>query len=128
MANFTITITNAINTVGPAPSMRWGVDVWGTKWAVGTEESVTKTVKLLDNSVTTDNVVAMTVGFFRTITNALAITEDLTSEGLSDGSGYNVVFPGGSTNAEGRSIPTYSAAAAASTTYSSGTASSTPWS
>lgn len=128
MADLSITITNAINTFGPAPGMLWGVDVWGTKWGVGTEDTKASATKLLTNSIGSDSALALTAAFNRTIANTLDYLADLSSESITVGGGYTLVFPGGASNAENRVISTYSAAAAASTTYSSGTAGSTTWS
>jgi hypothetical protein len=128
LADFSITITNAIRTWGPAPSMRWGTDSWGAKWGSGTEDTTVKAQKLIGNSIGSDSSVQLVAGFNRTIANTLDFVEDLSSETITVAGGYTLVYPGGSTNAEDRIISTYSAAQAASITYSSSSAGSTTWS
>lgn len=108
--------------------MRWGTDVWGTKWGCGTEDTKVQAIKAIGNSISCDSSVQLLAGFNRTVTNTLDFLADLSSESITVAGGYTLVFPGGAVNAEDRVITTYSAAAAASSTYSSSTAGSTVWS
>lgn len=132
MADFTITITNSINSFGPAPSTKWGLSdamEWGvSKWGEGTLDLVSSFIKVLQNSIGSDSSLIIATGYNRTMSNTLSLTEDLSFEGLSDSNGYSRLFSGSATNAESRIISTYSTAAAGTSTYSSLSAGSTVWS
>jgi hypothetical protein len=108
--------------------MRWGIDQWGTLWGDGTRDTQTKTLKAWSESIGSDSSVVPTNRFVLTLANALVFLADLASESMTDGNGYSLVYPGGSTNAENRSLPNYSTAAAVVTTYSSSSAGTTVWS
>lgn len=108
--------------------MRWGTDQWGTFWGAGTQDTKTQSIKPLSETITSSDSIALTVAFNRTLTNTLDFTEDLSRQTVSDSSGYSVLYPGNSTNAENRVLTTYSTATAGTPTYSSSSAGSTTWS
>jgi hypothetical protein len=128
LADLSITIQNAIGVYGPAPSMRWGVDLWGTLWGDGAQFTEASATKLIENGISSDSTVMLSADFMRTIANTFDFIEDLSSEDLSDGIGYSYVFSGNASNAENRVISTYSTASAGNPTYSSQTAGTTVWS
>ena len=128
MANFTITITNSISAFGPAPSMRWGVDQWGTLWGAGTQDTVVSAEKMVTNAIASDSTISLMMNFYRTFSHAVSFSEDISIESIQDTQGYSLLFPGGVSNAHNRVASTYSVAAATTSTYISSAAGSTVWS
>lgn len=134
MADLAITISNSIDTFGPAPSTLWGTNApttmtWGaSKWGEGTADLVSRFEKVFGQTVLLDSAVAISATFYMTLANSVACDSETTGEGLSTGNGWDYVFVKPTTEAELRSITTYSSAAAAITTFTSGTIPVTVWS
>lgn len=134
MADFSITISNAINAFGPAPATKWGVNTpytmtWGTsKWGEGTEDLITVMDKVISNAPTFTDALTLAVDFYIAITNSFSGTFEAGDEGLSDGSGYSYVFTGGTTDLDTIVTTTYTEGAGNAPTYTSGTVTSTTWS
>ena len=129
MANFTQTITNAISVFGPAPSNKWNAYNWNAfKWGEGTADLAASVAKFLTNSVSATNSVSLVADFNMSLSNAISTAEDMVSQELTDGEGYDHVFPGGVTNAEDRVSASWSQGSGSSPSWSQATASSTTWS
>ena len=128
MADHTIAIANTMGIVGPGPTSKWGEMVWGTdNWGSGSRDLSVAVEKLLTNAITpSDAIVAKEI--MHVITNTLSPTGDLSSQTLQDRNGYYYVFVRPSTNAEDRDASTFTAAAAASTTWTSAAVSAAVWS
>lgn len=146
MADFTITISNQLYALGPeqlSPSL-WGTFQWGENWGYTAIDLICEVDKSIANSITPSEAVlqfgfdkelseslSMTDEFSRgselTIYNTLSPTGDLSSETLAIG-GWNYLFVKPSTNAEDRNLATFTTQSNASTTWTSGTATSTTWS
>jgi hypothetical protein len=133
MADHTIAVTNAVNCFGPAPSTKWGTNTpytmtWGSsKWGEGTEDLIVSIEKIL-----TAETLTLTDAFYKNpnklIENSVTWSSETTLEALQSGNGYYYVFVGPTTDAESRTLSTYSSQAAGSTTYTSASVASTTWS
>lgn len=108
--------------------MRWGVDLWGTLWGDGTKDVQVAVSKPIANDIAGDVTMTIMAGFNLTLANSFSFTGAISAESISDGSGYSLTYPGGTSNAHNRVNTTYSTAAAGSPTYSSHSAGSTVWS
>ncbi len=151
MADHNITISNSLNTFGPAPTDLWNEWNWNAfKWGEGTADLqvfvnlIVNTsalapssavelfwnfyISIADASLVLDS--SVTPYFYTSINiaNTLTPVADMYAESLTDGSGYNYVFPSNVTDAEQRTIPTYTDVDGASTTWTTSTASTTTWS
>lgn len=133
MADYTVSITNAVNCFGPAPSTKWGTHdpytmVWGSfKWGEGTEDLVTHYEKrLTSETLTLSDAIYKNAN--KLLDNSIAATSETTMESLQTGNGYYYVFTGPVTDAENRNLSTYTSQTAQSTTYTSASVASTTWS
>jgi hypothetical protein len=128
MADHTISISNSINSFGPAPSTKWGTGTlynmtWGSsKWGEGTIDLPVAVEKVLSSEsiALSGAVFAFEVGPI--ILNSLAFTSETTSEGLQTANGWFYLFTGPTTEAESRnqSIYTSGSVSSASWTQASG--------
>lgn len=126
MANFTITISNSLNTFGPAPSDKWNQFNWNAfLWGEGTADLTVAVDKLLTNSLGFSDTIGLQSG--KLILNTLSLTDALSSESLIDSRGYNYVFPGGTTNPVNRISTSYSAVSSAAGSWSAVSQTSTTW-
>lgn len=127
MADFTITISNAVRTFGPAPSDKWAEYNWNAfLWGEGTNGLSTRTLKLISESVTTDTTVSKSQQ--HVISNSISPTADMGSETLYDTNGYYHVYPNDTTELEDRDYPTWAQGSGGVTTWTRQAASSTTWS
>ena len=145
MADFTITIANQLYAFGPdkiTPSL-WGVFNWGENWGYTATDLICEIEKAISNAITPsddyyfdsekflDNQITPSDDYARdterTIDNTLSPLADLSSETLGNGS-WLYVFTKPSTNAENRNPATFTTQSNASTTWTSGVATSTSWS
>jgi hypothetical protein len=125
MADFTITISNTLGVYGAEATNKWGVMEWGDNWGYGDIDLVTTVYKLIDaGSIASDSTVANSLG--KTITNTLICNGDMYSEKLYDAAGYYIVFVKDS-NAENRSLTSYSEINSGVGTYSQVSIPSTTW-
>ena len=130
MASFSVSLNNSLNLFGIAPTDNWNAYNWNAFiWGEGTQGLETIVTKVLDSgSATFDSSLSLSLQAVATLDNDLTFTGDMYSESVSDGSGYNVVFAGNTTNGENRPGTTYTAGSAGSTTWTSATVGSTSWS
>jgi hypothetical protein len=132
MADHIITISNSINSLGPAPSTKWGSGspytmTWGTsKWGEGTQDLIVEMIKLITNTVTPSDALFNSID--KVVGNDLTVTSETTSEELLSGNGYFYLFPLPTTDAEDRNLSTYTSGTAAATTYIPASQPSTSWS
>lgn len=132
MADFSITISNSLNTFGPAPSTQWGTGTpytmtWGvSKWGEGTQDLMADVGKFLAETLSLAD--SFYKSFEKVWSDSIASAMETSSEGLSDGSGWNYVFVSNTTEGESRASGSYSASSAVGTSYSSQAAGSTTWS
>lgn len=149
MADHNISISNSLNTFGPAPSDKWNDWNWNAfKWGEGTED-LQVFVNLIVNTSSLSPTSEMYFGFMHmldigstaltssvdpylytgiTIGNDLSVLADMYSESLQDNRGYYYVFADRTTEAENRFNPTYTENDATNTTWASAAVSSTSWS
>lgn len=126
MADFTQSVTNSLEFTGLGPSSKWDSMLWTTdKWDEGSQDFVQDVGKYITNSLTSDTTISNSIN--KIIENSLTPTGDLSSETLTDGSGYNYIFPLPTTEGESRSSSTFSESTAASTSFTTGTNPSTSW-
>lgn len=129
MADFTITISNSVNTFGPAPSSKWNAWAWNAfRWGEGTHDLTVAFDKVIGNSLVPTDAFSAETAFVVSIANTLAPTADMGSEQLADAAGYTYIFPSNASDAENRDIPDWTSGTAGSPSWSSGTAGSTSWS
>jgi hypothetical protein len=146
MADFTITISNNLYAFGPdklTPSL-WGTFQWGGYWAYEAIDLICEVEKAISNAITPSEAVltfevdklfqeAITPSdeyikdTERTIENTLSPSFETSDETLTNGT-WDYVFIKPSANAENRNLATFTTQSNASTTWSSGTATSTSWS
>jgi hypothetical protein len=134
VADHTITIANSLNVFGDDPPTRWGtsahfVMTWGTdKWGYGSEDMQEEVGKFLEpGSVALTSAITQ-IEVVLILSNAITFSSALTLERLSDGSGWDYVLPGGTTNGVDQIATTYANGSSASTTYTTSSAPSTTWS
>lgn len=132
MANHTISISNSINSFGPAPSTKWGTGsvynmTWGSsKWGEGTIDLQVDVVKILTNSVILSGAVNI-FDIVPVISNSLVFTSETTNEGLRTANGYYYLFTGPTTEAENRNQSTYISGTGASTSWTQASAAGGTW-
>lgn len=132
MADFSKTISNSINCLGPAPSTKWGTGTpytmtWGTsKWGEGTEDLQIAFIKVISESVIPSDSVAKSAS--KQLSDSLTLSGDMGSESLQDGSGYYYVFSTPTTDGESRLIPTYAEGSVSSQSYTCLSVASINWS
>ena len=128
MANFTQTISNSLNLFGGSPSSYWNAWNWNAfKWGEGTADLAVAVTHSISETLVIDSQVP-TRDSEHVISEMLSPTSDMSDEELTDGSGYNYVFPSDVTNHQNQSIASYTSGSNPSVTWSSGTAGSTVWS
>lgn len=132
MADFTKTITNAVNLFGLNPSNKWGESVlpytmtWGvTKWGEDSYPQIFSVIKYASSSISPDTVIVKSPQ--KVIDNSFSVLSDPSSEQLSVGV-WNVVFASDTTEAENRDFPTWAQSAAVSVSFTCAAAGSTTWS
>ncbi len=153
MADHSITISNSLYTWGVAPSNKWGEFNWNAfLWGEGANDLQVLTLHYIDvgsatplsamsisayffptaiaNSVTLDTSVTVTVAYVMSISiaNTLEPTADMYSETLSDGSGWDYIFPNNTSNIDNKVTPTYTAASDPGTSWSSASGVTSTWS
>lgn len=130
MADFTQTISVGINCFGVAPSSKWLAWNWNEfRWGEGTVDLETRTVKFLAVGSITPSDALSQRSFSKAISvGTISLSEDLSSEGLRDGSGYLYVFPDRTSEGESRTYVTWTEGTDASSTWSAASAASTTWS
>jgi hypothetical protein len=127
MADWTQTVTNSLGLHGPGPTTKWGEFNWGeANWGSGTEDLVTTIGKYLSNTETlSDSLSKKTI---KNLSDTIDVSEDMSSQELFDGDGYNYVFTLPTTEGENRSTVEWTESTDPSTTWTSATAGSTTWS
>lgn len=129
LADFTITISNSINTFGPAPSSKWNAYNWNAfRWGEGTTDLITETDKLLANATTLSDAFTMIYEATLTIANSLSLSTEPSIEYLTDRAGFYYVFAGGVTNADSRVSTTYSTVSTSAAAWSAASSTSSVWS
>ncbi len=129
MADWTQTITNNLAFLGIGPPTKWNEFNWGEgNWGDGTEDLVTEVGKLISNSQPSTTAVQLFVGYGIVISESIAPTFEMSEETLTDGSGYNYVFRRPSTDAEDRTLPTWTEVDDGTVTWACQAAASTTWS
>lgn len=126
MANFTKTITNSFALFGAEQTSKWGTMTWGQNWAFGSGELAVSIGKVVSNSVSLDSTITLLRDIAQTISNALSISGDMSSEVLTDSNGWSR-FWGSSTNAESRLFTSFTAATDVTTTYTPASDVTTTW-
>jgi hypothetical protein len=128
LANFTITVSNYVNTFGGITN-KWNAFTWGSfKWGEGTADLPVDVMHVISESITPSSATPEKEVFFL-ISNDLPVSGDLSSEDLQDGAGYNYVFVSNASDAENRDFVTYTSGSVQNnTSYTSLTAGSTVWS
>jgi hypothetical protein len=127
MANFAITISNYVNTFGGITN-KWNAFNWGAfLWGQGTADLPVDVMHVISEAIAPDSAINQKdLEFF--LQETLSTTSDMSSEGLTDGSGYNYVFTSNTTEGEDRDFVSYTSGTAQGTAYSSLTTGSTVWS
>ena len=148
MADFTQTITNTVRCFGQGPSSKWNEYNWNAfKWGEGTTDIKTDVRHLISESISSSDGFAQKQIFhlldMQTVTldgmevyrsyafqvsESVGVVGDMSSEGLTDGSGYRYVFPDRTTEGESRSFASWTQMAGASTTWATATAATNTWS
>lgn len=144
---YQITVTNTLRAFGNGPSSLWNAYNWNAfKWGEGTA----KIPMVFRHLVTVDPIVMASArgfnfthlvtvdplvlgsgrgfNFSKQVSNTLGVQTDITDQELTDPAGYHRVFPSDVTNADDRSIPSWTQGAGGSQSWSQSTASSTTWS
>lgn len=129
MADHNISITNSFNVFGLAETNKWGVFNWNAfLWGEGNVDLVLSIGKVdAIGTLSLDSSISTIFQINAIISNDLSVTADMYSESLSDGSGYNYVFPGGVTNAENRVADGFTAVTPATSSWSTASIASTSW-
>lgn len=133
MANLSKTITNSIQSFGPAPSTKWGSGspytmTWGASlWGEGTQDLPVYMTKGISNGVSVADAVALSILYTMVISESFSLTSETVSETLQSG-GYYYVFAGPVTDAENRSRPTYASGSVTAPSWTTLTASDITWS
>lgn len=127
MANFTKTILNAVNTFGGITD-KWNERNWGSfKWGEGTNDLPVDVTHLISESISPDSAI-LSKNPNHVISESFSPTSEMISETLTDGSGYNYVFPSNTTEHENQAIASYTSGTSPNNSWSSGSAGSTTWS
>jgi len=126
MADATITVSNAFNFFGLAATNKWGEHNWGAfNWGEGQNAMVKNVDKLIEDSSTW--VSAITKEQAHLVSESLSLTEDLTSEDLTNGN-WNYIFTKPTTQAENRSTATFTVITEQADSWTRVSATSTTWS
>ena len=145
MADHSITIRNelfgGVTTLWNAAN--WGAFLWGEVLSdspvkIGKNlatETLTLTSALLrvdvrhliSESLASDTTIAR-LDTIHVISEALSSTGDCSEQKLSDGSGYNYIFPSNTINHESQALPSYTSGSIPSNTWTSGTTGTPVWS
>lgn len=128
MTDFTQTVNESLNVFGGAISDNWNAYNWGAfKWGEGTNTIIVDTDNYIaESEAPTDSIDSL--DSIVVIPESISVAGDPTSETLSDGSGYDYVFPSNQTNHENQSLATYTAGSNPNNSWSSANAGSTTWS
>ncbi len=127
MADLTVTISNAVVCVGPDPS-RWGAFVWGVDpWGNGIDLATDFSKAWSDSQALSDQV-SLEATFNISLNDSISSTFEMSNEGLRDAAGYSYVFTRPTTDAETRSLTTYTTPSGATTSWTSGLEPTTSWS
>lgn len=127
MADLTQSISESFNLFGGRTDL-WNAFNWGAfKWGEGTAPLIVDVTDLISESLSPSDAITRfdSIGL---VSETLSPTNDMTSEGLTDGSGYSYIFPSDVTNHESQAIPSYTTGSDPSSTWTSATAGSTTWS
>lgn len=125
MADHSISISDGVSVFGLAPSNKWGTLVWGEGNWGGDDNGLIKVVeKPISETQTVEDDLYKAVKKYLAETQSVSAAQ--TDTELTDGSGYNYVFPGPTTDAE-EQVMTDWTQDSASTTWTSGTVGSTEW-
>ncbi len=127
MADFSISISNSLGVLGPAPTNKWGTPNWGSfLWGARAEFEQDVGKFLLDNATT------ITESCFRDlahlITNSFSLSADMTEEQLQTSNGYYKVFRRPSDDAEDRTLASWTDVTEPSDSFSEVASVSTTWS
>ena len=144
MADYSITIANASSPLGMSPPVTWNAFSWnGSLWGYTGDftlqyshliaEALSSNAALAfevahdtAETVTADS--AISVEFAMFVLETLGAAGSVLSETLSDGSGYDYVYPDRTTDAGGRDFPAWASGTAATSTWATASAASTTWS
>lgn len=128
MADFSKTISNSVNLFGGSPTSLWNAWNWNAfRWGEGTADLPVAVMHLIGESLSLDS----GIGKFDTahlISESLSPDSAMDSEYLTDGSGYNYVFPSDVTNHQDQAIASYTVGSNPSNSWSSAAAGGTVWS
>lgn len=133
MADYVKTITNSVNLFALAPSTKWGQSfgapytmTWGTtKWGYGSFNQIFSIGKNISNSLSMDS--SLQLNTSKVLSSTIAVTSDLSSEQLKNGS-WNYVFPSNASDGENRDFTSWADGSDASTSFTCLAASTSTWS
>lgn len=150
MANWNQTVSTSLNLLAGTPADLWNGGNWGTlKWGYGSNDLIQRLNHVLGDSLAPTDAIAghsalhlltseaitptdtYTPYFFTQINltaQSLAFASALLSDTLSDGQGWNYIFPSNVSNVVNESTSTWSSGVANSNAWTSGVAGSTTWS
>lgn len=132
MANLSISISNRINTFGPAETSKWGTMLWSATgagmWGEGVNHLLFIVGKLSAETVTVSEVFEFSVRFGMSLAESITVLSENEDLILTDGTGYSYIFPSNTSDGAEQDTPVYTSGAAASGTWTSGTVTSTSWS
>lgn len=129
MADFTQTISNSLNVFGLEGSTLWGAATWGTDlWGQGSTTALNIDKPLTSETLTLTEDLQTEVVYNAILENSISIALDLTDETLQDSAGYYYVFTKPTTDADDRSLATYTEASSPTTTWTEGSTSGPTWS
>jgi hypothetical protein len=146
LADFAITISNNLITVGYDPTSRWGTLIWGTdSWRFNGEtlQNVEKaidfgdatpsdaTIKDLEHLLdfgSTPLSETITKSFARSYSNTVGTDFEISNAFLTDKNGYYYVFIGGVIDADDRTDPVWAKVTDEDSTWTAITAIDSTWS
>lgn len=108
MADFTITISNAIQFGGPSVPSLWGTMVWGVDNWLESKDTVAQIDKIIQDSTTLDSAVQAIADFGLIITNSISFDSETIFESLEDNDSWFYVFPKPTLDAEDRDMSVWS--------------------
>ena len=127
MVDYTQTILNLVYAFGLADTTKWDSFLWDVGyWGEGSQDATVEVEKLISNSQDVTDLFAKEAD--KNLANTFSPTFEMAEEQLKDSAGYNYLFKRPSTDAEDRSLPTWSSLSAGSVTWTSLSTGTTTWS
>ena len=124
MAQFTITISNNLTLIGPAPANQWGAFDWGENWGSDKDLELQPS-KWLSESLTLNDSLSKQPSI--SISNSLSVTSAMNLVALQDGSGYSYIEKG-ELDPDDRIFQEYTEQSGSTPTYTEQSASDPGWS